>query len=233
MSVALHADSHTGALHGPLAELRALFELESHGEIPANAPAGITRALEAARHAACSLTLARGGREARCWMDAEAAALLIDEGDAQGRLLGLAAGAATSVIADLCELGPRPHPTAGTSCLAVPVLARALADPHRAGSSSLKLDPEADPAFAAALGGLRAHWRITGEWLQTATPATHVLEVLDSEAGWWTVHPLEDRVRVEPSTAAGVWRALNALTPRGGDPDEGQAPGGACRMPRM
>jgi len=214
MSVALHADSHTGALHGPLAELQALFELESHGEIPANAPAGITRALEAARHAACSLTLARGGREARCWMDAEAAALLIDEGDAQGRLLGLAAGAATSVIADLCELGPRPHPTAGTSHLAVPALARALADPHRAGSPSPKLGPDADPAFAAALEGLRAHWRVTSDWLQVATPQTGVLEVLDTEAGLWTVHPLGDSVGIEPSTPAGVWQALNALIPR-------------------
>jgi hypothetical protein len=225
MSVALQADSRTGEVHGPLAQLRALLEDESHGEVPANAPTGIRRALEAARRAACRLSLARGAREAQCWIDAEAAALLVDDGDAQGRLLGLAAGVATSAIADLCELGPRPHPAAGTSYLAVPALARALADPHRTGWSSPGQGSEADPAFAAALGGLRAHWRVTSEWLQAATAQTHVLEVIDTEAGLWTVHPLGDRVRVEPSTPAAAWRALNALVPRRGDRQAEAAPG--------
>lgn len=223
----LQADPHTRALYGPLAELRALLEDESLGETPANASAGISRAVEAARRAACSLSLTRGGREARCWMDAEAAALLVDEGDAQGRLLGLAAGVATSAIADLCELRPRPHPKAGTSRLAVPALARALADPPRAGPSLLKLEPEADPVFNVALGGLRSHWRVTADWVQAATPHTHVLEVVDTEAGLWTVHPVGDRVRVEPSTPAEVWRALNALAPRRGDRQVEQALSGA------
>jgi len=227
MSVALRVDSHTGALRGPLAQLQVLLEVESHGQAPGDLPAGIRRALEAARHAACSLTLARSGREAHCWMDTEAAALLLDDGDAQGRLVGLAPGVATSAIADLCELGPRPHPTAGTSWLTVPALARALADPHRADLSATGLASEADPALAAALGALRAHWRVTGEWPQAVTPQTHVLEVLDTEAGLWTVHPLGNRVRLEPSTAATVWRALNALVPRREDRHADHALGGA------
>lgn len=224
MSLALEVDSRTGALHGSLVELRAT--LGGHGKTLASAPGKLRRAVDAARRPVCRLVLTRGGREAYCWMDAEAAALLVHDGNARGRLLGLAAGVATSTIADLCELGPRPHASAGSSNLVVAALARAVAEANLDESTTrAPLGPAADPAFVASLGGLRAHWRVTSEWLGSAIPRTQVLEVLDTEAGLWSLHSVEDRVRVEPSTSAEIWRALNALIPRPRSGADGQARG--------
>lgn len=205
------ANERTAGLHGPLTELRAT--LASEGQTPAEVPQGLKRALEAARRPACLLSLVRGGHEAQCWMDADAGALLVEEGDGQGRLLGLPAGVVTSAIADLCELGPRPRLEAKTSRPSVAGLARALAEPVQAESSLLAaLGPDADRALVSALGALHAHWRVTSEWRHP--DSSRIVEVIDTEAALFTVHPSGDRVDVAPSTAGEVWQALNALIPR-------------------
>jgi hypothetical protein len=109
--------------------------------------------------------------------------------------------------------GARPHPDPGLRIVAEPAaLAQALAarEPSR-----LRLDdPAQREAFAAIVGGLREHWRVAVRWepAEGAAPG-RVLEVVDSDAGYWVVVPDAAHVELWPTTPTDVFRALGQLFP--------------------
>jgi hypothetical protein len=165
------------------------------------------------RDAAVELWLERGGRQGRGWLTPTGAVIAHPLPDGRTRIVMVPPALLLDALVRLNDVGPRPHPDPGLRIVAEPAaLAQALAarEPSR-----LRLDdPAQREAFAAIVGGLREHWRVAVRWepAEGAAPG-RVLEVVDSEAGYWVVVPDAARVELWPTTPTDVFRALGQLFP--------------------
>ena len=91
-------------------------------------------------------------------------------------------------------------------------LATAIATRSVAGSG---LDPDDRELLQETLDALREHWRVEARWTPSAeSPGVRVVEVVDTEAGMWSVIPDAGRVELWPTTPTKVFRGLAGLLPR-------------------
>lgn len=156
------------------------------------------------------LTITSGDTAGRGWSDAEHASLLVPVGGGwRRRLAGMEASLLPGVLAGMLGLGPRPVPEGREPVeLEVAQLGRLIArERGQARAGGAQLPPEA----AAAVAGLRAHWRVDAGWVEEQR--LEMLEVLDADRGLWLVVPQEGGVRMQPTHAAEVWRHLTGLIP--------------------
>jgi hypothetical protein len=160
-----------------------------------------------------TLTLERGERRARVWRGADMAVLVHPLPEGAARLALLPPSLLVDAIVRLNDIGPRPRVDRAVRIVAdAGGLATALAarDADLAGVE----DPEAAAALEALVAAMREHWRVTASW-DPAEGALdgRVVEVLDTEAGYWMVIPDGDRVELWPATPSAVYRAVCALFP--------------------
>jgi hypothetical protein len=91
-------------------------------------------------------------------------------------------------------------------------LATALATRSFSGAG---IDEEAAVLLQRTLEVMREHWRIEANWRPTPeSPGVRVVEVIDTDAGMWSVIPDGERVELWPTTPTKVFRELGALLPR-------------------
>jgi hypothetical protein len=172
--------------------------------------------LEPALHAVeaplCSMKLERGTRSGAVWATPTAVALLVPR-EGRVQLSSLPPLFLPDALARLNDLGPRPRiEPARTIVLEPGALATAVATLSALGAG---LDDEAAALLQRTLDGFREHWRIESRWQPTKdSPGVRVVEVIDTDAGMWSVVPDGRRVELWPTTPTKVFRALAGLLPR-------------------
>jgi hypothetical protein len=180
-------------------------------------PDGLHPSLRGAREivagAGVDLRFERGERRGRGWVGATASVLVHPLPDGRARLVVVRTPLLVDALVMLNDVGPRPRvQPAVRIALAPGVLAEALAarDPSRA----VLADPDQADAFAALVGGLREHWRVSTRW-EPADGALggRQLEVLDTDGGYWLVVPDDPTVELWPTTPTAVFRSLCRLFP--------------------
>jgi hypothetical protein len=168
---------------------------------------------DAIRGAGVEFRLERGGREARGWLALSAAVLVHPLPEDRARIMLLPPALLVDALLRLTDVGPRPHPDPGMNVATTPAeLAQALA--ARDAGALRDAEPAGREAFRTLVDGLREHWRVAARWepVEGAAPG-RVLEVLDSDAGYWIVVPNDGQVQLWPSTPTDVFRALCGLFP--------------------
>lgn len=169
-----------------LALLRSAGVLDESGKPP---PA-VLDALEAMAHPeAATLELSYSGKAMLGWAGYPDAALLLPAGeDGRRRLVSVPVSLLPESLSRLVDLRWRPRPQ----------LARSV------------------PYYEGALAGIRRHWQLSAAWmLEDGTPATRVLEVVDTESGLWMLRPSEDGgLMAWPSTSTSVFRCIVRLVMR-------------------
>lgn len=189
-----------------LSEAGALPDGELH-----EALAGLRETLTGAL---VELDLERGERRGRGWLGPTGRSVLahpLERGRA--RLVGLASTLLVDALVRLNDVGPRPRYSPAVRIALEPgALAEALAvrDPDVA---PLDGDDER-AAFESIVRGLREHWLVRTHWKPApGSLSGRVLEVLDTQDGYWLVVPDEPTVELWPTTPTMVFRSLCGLFP--------------------
>lgn len=155
----------------------------------------VGRALQVIAAATATLVLLRGGATARGWLGPDASTLSVPVSAHCLEMTCVAPGFVPGLLARLVELKPRPTPGTGTIELSTADAARLIA----AGLG----DPAADSADPRMTVG--DHWVVEVSY---ADGATERCEVLDTEAGLYSLTAQGNVVSAAPVTATAVWRAL-------------------------
>jgi hypothetical protein len=142
------------------------------------------------------LRLEVGTEVGHAWMGRGFGALAWPDGEDHERVAVFPAPLLYGMLAELFELGPRPHLGPMTTLrVAAGALARAVAG---------DLDALEEPARSAVAADAR-RWRVE------ALGSERVLEVLDTPGGLWLLVPGGAGVDLLPVTPTRVWRLLIAL----------------------
>jgi hypothetical protein len=167
-------------------------------------------ALQAVEHALCRMRLERGDRTGAVWASPAVCAILVPQ-EGRLRLSSFPTLFLPDALARVNDLGPRPRiEPARAIAIAPGELATAIAT-----RSATGLPQEARELFQATLDTLREHWRVEARWEPSPeSPGVRVVEVVDSDAGMWSVIPDGSRVELWPTTPTKVFRALGGLLPR-------------------
>jgi len=217
-------DPDSGTLRASAAAFAALRdgshseELDATGARTAGEPhAALGPALQAMRAPVCELTLLRGTRRARGWVDGEAVALLVPEDDAAERLAlrTLPTTFVPDALARLNDLGPRPRVEPAVRLrLPVSELATRLANPKAPALPPAGMDETEAAALRTLAASLTEHWRVEARWRPSPdSPGVRIVEVVDTTAGLWLVVPDGPSVELWPTTPTTVFRQLSALLP--------------------
>ena len=159
------------------------------------------------------LRLERGERAGRAWVGPEGALLQYPLPDGGERRLRIEPQLLVDALVRLNDVGPRPaHEKSSRIVLPAGGLADALA--RRDASRVALEDAERSDALRELIGSLREHWRVVSRWDAPAGQlGGRMLEVLDTDAGYWLVVPDGASVELWPVTATDVFRALCRLFP--------------------
>ncbi len=159
------------------------------------------------------LRLERGDRVGHAWSGPGGALLAYPLPDGTTRTLPVAPQLLVDALVRLNDVGPRPGAERSQRIvLGAGALAQALAA-RDAAAAGLE-DPEQAAALQELLAGLREHWRVAARW-EPAKGALggRVLEVLDTDGGYWLVVPDGPRVELWPASPTAVFRGLCGLFP--------------------
>jgi hypothetical protein len=169
-------------------------------------------ALQAVEAPICRMRLERGTRSGAVWATPAAVALLVPR-EGRLQLSSLPPLFLPDALARLNELGPRPRIEPARAIALEPgALATAVATRSASGAA---LDDEAAELLQRTLDALREHWRIEARWRPAKdSPGVRVVEVIDTDAGMWSVIPDGGRVELWPTTPTKVFRELAGLLPR-------------------
>jgi hypothetical protein len=185
--------------------------LAAAGAIVDGAPhPSLEPALQAVEYALCRMRLERGDRTGAVWASPAVCAILVPH-DGRLRLSSFPTLFLPDALARVNDLGPRPRiEPARTIAIAPGDLATAIA-----ARSATGLPREDRELLKATLDTLREHWRVEARWEPSPeSPGVRVVEVIDSDAGMWSVIPDGSRVELWPTTPTKVFRALGGLLPR-------------------
>jgi hypothetical protein len=169
-------------------------------------------ALQAVEQALCRMRLERGDRTGAVWASPAVCAILVPQAG-RLRLSSFPTLFLPDALARVNDLGPRPRiEPARTIAIAPGDLATAIATRSAAGAGLAEEDRE---LLQATLDVLREHWRVEARWEPSPeSPGVRVVEVVDTDAGMWSVIPDGRRVELWPTTPTKVFRALGGLLPR-------------------
>jgi hypothetical protein len=169
-------------------------------------------ALQAFEAPICRMRLERGTRSGAVWATPAAVALLVPR-DGRLQLSSLPPLFLPDALARLNDLGPRPRIEPARAIALEPgALATAVATRS---VSAAGLDDEAAGLLQQTLDVMREHWRVEARWQPTReSPGVRVVEVIDTDAGMWSVIPDGSRVELWPTTPTKVFQGLAGLLPR-------------------
>jgi hypothetical protein len=171
-------------------------------------------ALAAVDGALCRMRLERGARSGAVWASPGVCAILVPSPqDGRLRLSSFPTLFLPDALARVNDLGPRPRiEPARTISLTPGDLAAAIAERS---ASVAGLDELSRELLQNTLDVLREHWRIESRWQPSAESAgVRVVEVIDTDAGMWSLVPDGSTVELWPTTPTKVFRALGGLLPR-------------------
>jgi hypothetical protein len=187
--------------------------LAAAGAIVDGAPhPSLEPALQAVEQALCRMRLERGERTGAVWASPAVCAILVPQ-EGRLRLSSFPTLFLPDALARVNDLGPRPRiEPARTIAIAPGDLANAIATRSAAGAG---LPEDERELLQTTLDGLREHWRVEARWEPSPeSPGVRVVEVVDTDAGMWSVIPDGSRVELWPTTPTKVFRALGGLLPR-------------------
>ncbi len=174
------------------------------GGDPLNAIEFTGAAREAVDGALCRMRLERGDRVGAVWCSPAVCAIVVPR-DGKPEVSSFPTLFLPDARARVTDLGPRLRiEPARTIALSPGELAEAIAT-----------RTSADELLQSTLDGFREHWRIESRWTPSPESAgVRVVEVVDTDAGLWSVVPDGSTVELWPTTPTNVFRALAGLLPR-------------------
>lgn len=159
------------------------------------------------------IVLERGERQGRAWLAPAVSVVVHPLAEARARLFGVPTPLLLDALVRLNDVGPRPRYEPAVPIALDPGALAAVLATRDAARARLGDETQA-AALRSIAGGLREHWRVATRWDPAeGAVAGRVLEVLDTDVGYWLVIPDGPTVELWPTTPTAVFRSLAQLFP--------------------